>query len=203
MEREGHQSADATAFALWLRDSGQRVAMTSRTSALRAAALGVAFFALAGLASAQEAWHTLTGPEDTFTADLPATPKYTAGQAATPAGVAYTTHQYQVEHGGSAYVVQFVVYPKDVVVADPQWVLQQALDRTAAGMDGGKWTSTNFTKLKGALSLNAVGQRGGSEVRSHMVLKGRQLFTLVHIGAPGSAGAPDTERFVTSLKIAP
>jgi hypothetical protein len=36
-----------------------------------------------------------------------------------------------------------------------------------------------------------------------MVLKGRQLFTMIHIGATGSAVAPDTERFVASLKIAP
>ena len=177
--------------------------MTSRTSGLRATALGMAFMALVGHASAQETWHTMTGPEETFTADLPATPKYTTGQAATPAGVAYTTHQYQLDHGGSAYVVQFVAYPKDVVVADPQWVLQQALDRTAAGMDGGKWTSSNFVKQKGALTVDAVGQRGGSEVRSYMVLKGRQLFTLIHIGAAGTAAAPDAERFVTSLKIAP
>src|SRR4029079_7893211 len=64
-----------------LGDSGQRVAMTSPGSGLRAAVLGMAFTALAGLASAQEAWHTMTGPEQTFTADLPATPKYTEGQA--------------------------------------------------------------------------------------------------------------------------
>jgi hypothetical protein len=83
--------------------------------------------------------------------------------------------------------VQFVAYPKDVVVADPQWVLQQALDRTAAGMEGGKWTSTNFVKLKGP-SVNAVGQRGGRR-RVHMVLKGRQLFTLVHT----AAGSPASE----------
>ena len=177
--------------------------MTSRTSGLRAIVFGITLVALAGVASAQEAWQTMTGPEQAFTADLPAIPKYTEGQAATAAGVAYTTHQYQLEYGGSAYVVQFVAYPKDVVVADPQWVLQQALDRTAAGMEGGKWTSTNFVKLKGALSVNAVGQRGGSEVRSYMVLKGRQLFTLVHIGTAGSAGSPDAERFVASLKIAP
>jgi hypothetical protein len=181
--------------------------MTSRTSGLRAAALGVALIALAGLlagrASAQEAWHTMTGPEQTFTAELPATPKYSTGQAATPAGVAYTTHQYQLEHAASAYLVQFVDYPKDVVVADPQWVLRQALDRTAVGMDGGKWTSSNFIKLKGALAVDAVGQRGGSEVRSYMVLKGRQLYTLIHIGTAGSAASPDTDRFVASLKIAP
>jgi hypothetical protein len=177
--------------------------MTSRRSGLRAAAFGAACIALASFASAQEAWQTVTGPEQSFTAELPATPKYSTGQAATPAGVAYTTHQYQLEQGPSAYVVQYVDFPKDVVVGDQQWVLQQALDRTAAGMDGGKWTSTNFTKLKGALSVNAVGQRGGNEVRSYMVLKGRQLYTLIHIGAEGSAASPDTERFVASLKIAP
>ena len=176
--------------------------MTSTASWLRAVALAAAFMALAGRTWAQEAWHTLRGPEDSFTAELPATPKYAAGQAATPAGVAYTTHQYQLEQGPSAYLVQYLAYPKDVVVGDQQWVLRQALDRTAAGMDEGKWTSTNFVKLKGALTVDAVGQRGGNEVRSYMVLKGRQLFTLIHIGAAGSAASPDTERFVASLKIA-
>src|SRR5262245_49842327 len=107
-----HASAASNAVAprshLAAGDSGQRVAMTSRTSGLRAAALGMALMARAGLASAQEAWHTMTGPEETFTADLPASPKYTTGQAATPAGVAYTTHQYLLDHACSAYVVQFV-----------------------------------------------------------------------------------------------
>ena len=59
--------------------------------------------------------------------------------------------------------MQFVDYPKDVVVADPQWVLRQALDRTAAGMDGGKWTSSNFTKLKGALAVDAVGSAAAAK----------------------------------------
>jgi hypothetical protein len=49
------------------------VAMTSRTSGLRAIVLGITLVALAGVASAQEAWQTMTGPEQAFTADLPAT----------------------------------------------------------------------------------------------------------------------------------
>ncbi len=177
--------------------------MTSQGSGLLSALLGAALFALAGAASAQEAWHTVTGPEKSFTADLPAEPKYTTAQSSTPAGVAYTMHQYQLEQGASAYVVQFVIYPKDVNVADQQRVLQSSLDRTAKDMDGGKWGSANFVKLQGATGVDAIGLREGSEIRSYSVLKGRQLYTLLHIGAPGSAHSAEADRFVASLKIGP
>ena len=177
--------------------------MTSRGSGLLSAMLGAALFALAGAASAQEAWHTMAGPEKSFTADLPAEPKYTTAQSSTPAGVAYTMHQYQLDRGASAYVVQFVIYPKDVNVSDHQRVLQSALDRTAKDMDGGKWGSANIVKLQGATAVDAVGLREGSEIRSYSVLKGRQLYTLLHIGVPGSARSPDAERFIASLKIGP
>ena len=112
-------------------------------------------------------------------------------------------HQYQLERGTSAYVVQFVIYPKDVNVADQQRVLQSSLDRTAKDMDGGKWGSANFVKLPGATGVDAIGLREGSEIRSYSVLKGRQLYTLLHIGAPGSARSAEADRFVASLKIGP
>ena len=68
--------------------------MTSRGSGLLSALFGAALFASAGAALAQEAWHTMTGPEKSFTADLPAEPKYTTAQSSTPAGVAYTCLLY-------------------------------------------------------------------------------------------------------------
>ena len=94
--------------------------MRAIASGLLAATLGAALLALAGLAAAQEAWHTMTGPERSFTADLPAAPKYTPTQLATPAGVAYTMHQYQLEQGQTAFIVQYVLFPKDVDVSNPQ-----------------------------------------------------------------------------------
>jgi hypothetical protein len=168
-----------------------------------AATLGATLFALGGIASAQEAWHTMTGPERSFTVELPAAPKYTPTQVATAAGVAYTMHQYQLEQGPSAYVAQFVMYPKDVNLSNPQTVLQSSVDRTGKSMDGGKWGSIDWVKHQGSTAVDTVGLKGGSEIRSFSVLKGRQLFTLLYIGAPGSARSPEVERFVASLKLAP
>lgn len=177
--------------------------MTVRASGWLAVALLTMAWAMAGIASAQEAWHTMTGPERSFTVELPAAPKYTPTQVATAAGVAYTMHQYQLEQGPSAYVAQFVVYPKDVNLSNPQTVLQSSIDRTAKGMEGGKWSSVDWVKHQGSTAVDTVGLKGGSEIRSYSVLKGRQLFTLLYIGAPGSARTPDVERFVASLKLAP
>jgi hypothetical protein len=52
-------------------------------------------------------------------------------------------------------------------------------------------------------AADAVGAREGAEIRSYSVLRGRQLFTLIYVGAPGTAKAADAERFVASLKVAP
>ena len=166
-------------------------------------ALGAALFVLANVACSQEAWHTMTGPERSFSADLPAAPKYTPTQMTTPVGVPYTMHQYQLEQGQTGYVVQYVVYPKDVNVANAQTVLQASLERTAKGMDGGKWASIAFPRHQGLPAADAVALRAGSEIRSYSVLKGRQLFSLVYVGPPGSARSADAERFVASLKLGP
>jgi hypothetical protein len=179
----------------------QRLAMTARGSGWLAAALGAVLFALAGTALAQEPWHTMTGPDRTFTAELPAAPKYTPTQVATPAGVAYTMHQYQLEQAETAFIVQSVLYPKDVNISNPQMVLQSSLERTAKSMDGGKWTSIDWIKQAGGTAVEAVGLRGGSELRSYSVLKGRQLYIMIYIGPPGTARSTDADRFIASLKL--
>src|SRR5262249_38698149 len=51
-----------------------------------------------------EAWHTVTGPEKSFTADLPAPPKYTTTEMKTLTGSLYTVHQYLLEQGEVAYI---------------------------------------------------------------------------------------------------
>jgi hypothetical protein len=146
-------------------------------------------------------WQTVTGPEKSFTADLPAAPKYTATQMKTGTGSIYTVHQYLLEQGDVAYIVQSAVYPEDINVANPRTNLQGGLDNLAKGMEGAKWASVDWVTHQGLTATDAVGARSGHAIRSFSVMKGRQVFTLIYAGAPGTARSADVNRFVGSLRI--
>jgi hypothetical protein len=45
--------------------------------------------------------------------------------------------------------------------------------------------------------------RSGHAIRSFSVMKGRQVFTLIYAGVPGTARSADVNRFIGSLRIAP
>lgn len=177
--------------------------MTTQRAGLRAAALALSALVLVAGALAQDAWHTMTGPNRSFTTDLPIAPKYTETQMKTGSGAAYSMHQYLVEQGAIAYVVQSAIYPQDVNVSNPQSNLQAGLDNAAKNMDGGKWANVNWVKHQGFTAVDAKGTRQGHEVRSFTVMKVRQIFTLTYAGPPGSASSADVNRFIASLKIAP
>jgi hypothetical protein len=159
--------------------------------------------ALAQGVTATSAWYTLAGPERSFTADMPAEPKYTAIEMKTPAGTRYTMHQYLLEQADLAYVVQSAIYPAEINVSNPRVNLQGGLDNAAKSMEGGKWGSVDWTTYQGATAAAATGTRSGNAISSFSVLKGRQIFTLTYAGPAGSAQSPDVERFITSLKIGP
>src|SRR5262245_35465847 len=73
----------------------------------------------AGSASPEQtaSWHTVTGPDRSFTAELPAAPAYATIPMRTSAGSGYTMHQYLLEQGPVAYVIQSSIYPADVDVS--------------------------------------------------------------------------------------
>ena len=177
--------------------------MTAWRTGSRGLALATLALGLVGAAPAQDAWHTMTGPNRSFTADLPVAPKYTEIQMKTGAGSRYTKHQYLAEQGPVAYVVDALTYPPDVTVANPQATLQAGLDSLAKNLDGGKWASVDWVKHQGFTAADAFATRQGYEVRSYSVLKSRQLFSLTYAGPPGSARSADVNRFIASLKIAP
>ena len=194
--------------------------MTIRKLGWLAAALGIAALifshdALAQLqtspapgtassASEQPAgWHTMTGPDRSFTADLPAAPNYTATPMRTSAGSGYTMHQYLLEQGPVAYVVQTAVYPADVNVSNHRANLQGGLDNAAKNMEGGKWASIGWLTHQGLTAVDAVAVRGEHAIRSFSVMKGRQIVTLTYAGPAGSARSADVDRFVASLRIGP
>jgi hypothetical protein len=155
----------------------------------------------ASLVTPPSAWHTVTGPERSFTADLPAAPKYTTAQMKTGTGSLFTVHQYLLEQGEVAYILQTAVYPEDINVSNPRTNLQAGLDNLAKGMEGAKWASVDLVTHQGLAAIDAVGSRSGHAIRSFSVMKGRQVFTLIYAGAPGTARSADVNRFVGSLRI--
>ena len=196
--------------------------MTTRKLGALAAALGMAALFLSHDALGQAAqdpskalepappatgqpanWHTMTGPDSSFTADLPAAPNYTTTPMKTSAGAGYTMHQYLLEQGPVAYVVQTAIYPADVNVSNHKANLQGGLDNAAKNMEGGKWISIDWLTHQGSVASDAVGSREGNAIRSFSVMKGRQIFTLTYAGPPGTARSADVNRFVGSLRVGP
>ena len=149
------------------------------------------------------AWHTVTGPEKSFTAELPAPPKYTTTEMKTGTGSLYTVHQYLLEQGDVAYIVQMATYPEDINVSNPRTNLQGGLDNLAKSMEGAKWVSIDWVSHQGLTASDAVGARSGHAIRSFSVMKGRQVFTLIYAGEPGTARSADVNRFVASLRVRP
>ena len=176
--------------------------MTTRARGLLAAAVALMALVFTQEAVGQADWHTMTGPDKSFTADIPSSPKYTAMQMKTGSGSTYTMHQYLLEVGDIAYVIQTAVYPNDVNVANPRANLQGGIDNAAKNMEGGKWASVDWVVHQGLTAVDAVGVRTGNAIRSFSVMKGRQIYTLTYAGPTGTARAPDVDRFVASLRIA-
>jgi hypothetical protein len=145
----------------------------------------------------------VTGPEKSFTADLPAPPKYTTTEVKTGTGSRYTVHQYLLEQGDVAYIVQMATYPEDINVSNPRTNLQGGLDNLAKSMEGAKWMSIDWVSHQGLTASDAVGTRSGHAIRSFSVMKGRQVFTLIYAGEPGTARSADVNRFVASLRVGP
>jgi len=149
------------------------------------------------------AWHTVTGPDNSPIAELPAAPTYTSSRVATSTGSLYTLHQYLLEQGDAAYIVQTAVYPEDINVANPRVNLQGGLDNLAKGMEGAKWGSVDWVMHQGMTAADAVGARSGHAIRSFSAMKGRQVFTLIYAGMPGTARSADVNRFIASLRVGP
>jgi hypothetical protein len=153
-------------------------------------------------ASPAAGWHTLKGPDSSFTAEFPAEPVYKSVLLKTAAGAGYTMHQFQLEKEGAAYVAQTAVYPEDVRTTNPRASLQGGLDASAKNMDGEKWASMDWVKHEGGLTgVEAIGARGGLAIRTYSVMKGRQIFTLTFAGPAGSARSDDANRFIASLRV--
>jgi hypothetical protein len=177
--------------------------MKASTLRLHAATLIVLGLVCRTDATAQDAWHKMTGPEKTFTVEMPVSPNYTPVRMKTSSGSTYTMHQYIAEQDKVVYVVQTSIYPPDIDVSKQKVNLQAGLEKAARKMEGGKWATVDWPEHEGLTAVDAVGSRNGNEVRSFTVMKGRQIITLTYAGPPGTGKSPEAEHFVTSLHVNP
>jgi hypothetical protein len=176
--------------------------MSTHAMSLPAALCALALFLIGG-AVAQDAWHTMTGPDESFTVEMPQAPKYLTAPNASGAGTSYTMHIYAVElDGDRTYLVSTSVLPRDVDVKNPRRNLQDGLDLAATRLEGGKYTSLDWKQHQGLTAFDAVGRtRSGREIRTYGVLKGQRAITLTYVSAPGTVRSPDVNRFIASLRI--
>ena len=151
----------------------------------------------------QPSWHTVAGPDSSFTAEMPAAPDYSNRNVRTAAGSVYILHQYLLERGNDAYVIQTAVYPEDVKVTSPRANLQGGLDEAAKVMDGGKWASIDWGTRQGLMTVEAIGARGSNVVRTLSTMKGRQIFSLTFTGPSADVRSSDVDRFLASFRIGP
>jgi hypothetical protein len=167
------------------------------------AAVAAVLLTMIGAAAGSDTWHTLIGPEHSFTADLPAPAQYTSQEMQTAAGTKYTMHQYLLEQGSAAYVVHTTVYPSEVDTSNPKANLAARLESTAKTMQGGKWTSIDWSKHQGLVAVDAIGGQSGHAIRSYSLMHGSRLITLTYAGPAGSTHSATVDRFIASLTTAP
>jgi hypothetical protein len=150
----------------------------------------------------QAQWQKVTGPDGTFTAEMPAAPKYSAiPQTVNGSGAAYTLHEYLLAAGAREFLIHTAIYPPSVDTSNPRATMQAGLDNTVKNLDNGKWISVTWTKHQGLTAVEAIGLMKGQEVRTYTAMRGQQIFVLIHIGPDGTARSDDTNRFIASLNI--
>jgi hypothetical protein len=149
-------------------------------------------------AAAQEAWHTLTVADGSFTVELPRPPRYMAALSATG-----TMDSYLVElDGDRTYLVAAVFVPQGIDTSKHRLVLERGVEDAATRMESGKFAKVEWKKHQGAQAFDAIGRtRSGRELRTYGVIKGKRLVILTYASAPGTAYSADVNRFIASLRI--
>lgn len=152
---------------------------------------------------APAAWQKVTGPDGTFTIEMPAAPQYTATPVArTATHAAFTLHQYVciVEAPQRLFLVTTSISP-DADAEIPLKNLQAAVDTRATIMDGGRWISVTSMKHQGLPAIEAIGLSKGIAYRQLWVVRGRQEVTTTYGGPDGTVRSEDANRFFASLNI--
>lgn len=143
-------------------------------------------------------WRKVTGPNGTFTVEMPGASVYQARPAAFGDTDKILMHAYSVDMGDRAFIVMTTTYPANADFSNPQKALQSMLDASA---NGGKLISVNWMTHQGLLAVESIGMTKGYIVRTLWVLRGRQLFATTYVGSDGTARSEDANRFINSLNI--
>jgi hypothetical protein len=169
------------------------------------ASLPLALLLAGGVAFAQAQWSRIVVQPGKFSVEMPPSQRYEQRYEQKPmqaaGGGRYTMHQYVVERGGRAFVVQGATYPWSVDVSNPRVNLQAGLDSAARELDGSAWAEVKWLDLQGLVAFDAVGRKGDVVFRSYSAMSGSDFVTLTYAGPVGTERAPEVERFVSSLKL--
>lgn len=146
-------------------------------------------------------WQTVSGPDGSFTAEMPDYPQYQERAQKSPAGTAYTLRSYVIFESSRAFVIQTMTYPQDVDVSNPQVHLQKTLDIRERGVIVGKWASVTWKTGPGFTSVDLVGRSADRDIHDYYLMKGSQLFYVFYSGPFGTAQSADVNRFINSLVV--
>lgn len=183
--------ADAQSFEQQLFQFSQHAAATARQS--REDLIN----AQAAARQERNAWHKLSGFNDTFTIEMPAIPVYTAVPAKVPnSGTPFNYHMYEVNEGGRLFISVTAILPEGTTYS-----MQVGLDGVAKNMGLEKWISTTWTKHQGLPAVEAIALKNGTEYRVFIVLRGLQYFAVMYAGPDGTARSEDVNRCFSSLNI--
>ncbi len=146
-------------------------------------------------------WAAISGPDGSFTAEMPAFPQYQERAEKSPAGTAYTLRSYVLFESSRSFLIQTLTEPQDVDMSNPEALLQRRVEMGARSLDGGKWTNISWKRAQDFISVEVVGNFNRRDARSYYVIKGHQRFYVVYNGPAGTAQSSDVNHFINSLVI--
>ncbi len=149
----------------------------------------------------QSNWQTVTGPDGSFTLELPGAATYKTLAKTSAKGSPYTTDQYSFDQDDKAYLFQSTLHPADVNLSDTRASHQAYLDAYAEALVGGKWDNVEWSKRQGYDGIEAIGTDGNFSVRILSIIAGQHAFDLSYYGPLGTAQSDEVNRVFASLKI--
>ena len=164
---------------------------------------GLLMLAMTGGVLGQSNWQVVTGPDGSFTLELPGAATYKSVAKTSAKGSPYTINQYSFDQHNKAYLFQSTLHPADVDLSDTRASHQTYLDAYAQAFDGGKWENVEWSKRQGYDGVEAVGTDGNYAVRILSIIAGQHAFDLSYYGPLGSAHSDEVNRVFASLKILP
>lgn len=173
---------------------------------MRASLISIALVASVSLGGcAKREWRVFTSDAGGFKVLMPGTPKPQTQSVNTAAGtIDVTMYIVEVDHG--AYAVGFSDFPQEMVAqADPQAVLEGAMNGSASNMGGSVTSSRDITL--GAISGKEftaavrINEADDAAYKGRVYLAGNRLYQVFMCGLKGRTSAKEIDHFLRSFTL--